>query len=862
MKKPPKLARWILSRISRKNYRDNITGDFEELFNEIYQETGLFSALSWYFKNIVKSLPNFLNTSIRRSTAMFRNYIKIAFRNINNQKTYSFINIAGLTIGLTCTLLIIIYINHELSFDRYHENANEIYRVVISWTNHRQQGNELYNVIPGIFKTAVTSEFPEVLLSTRAKTHNVIINRNGSLFKETNIRYADPDFLEIFSFPLLSGDKETALGEPFSLVLTQEMAEKYFGDEDPVGRVLNIDKNDYKITGVIENIPENSHFTFDFLASFITMFKTYNDPSFIEAWDSHLSWNMYILTQKNSNIEELEERINDVFEPRTKGEYKFHFQPLTDIHLHSKVNYDDPLNVSDIRYVYLLSAIASFIMLIACFNYINLSTARSVKRAKEVGIRRISGAHRINLIRQYFSESVLFVLFAFMVSIIMTYLLLPEFSELTSRDLNVNTILSGKMILGLFAILILVGILSGSYPALLLSSFKPINVISGILRSGSSSSSRIRSFLVVFQFMISVILIICTLVVYNQLEFIRNKDLGFEKDLIICGDVQGVMIENFHLFKDAIGENPDISGVYGLGVIPIKMEWSAFPIWEGKKEDEDVYFSLGMAEYNFIDFFSIEISEGRSFSKDFVTDIREAWILNETAVKAMGMKDPIGKKFGLSGNEPRDKIVGVVKDFHFSSLQHNVEPLALCLKRRPWFNSYAIKVKSENISDTIDFLEEKFKEFSPDYPFQYYFLDESVDRMYKTEQKLGEIFNIFTVVAILISCLGLFGLTSYTAEQRTKEVGVRKVLGASVNQIIYILSKEFVLWVVFATAFAFPIAYYSMNEWLNNFAYRVNIGLIPFLLAGGLVLMIALFTVSYQSAKTALINPVDSLKYE
>ncbi len=860
-KSPPKIARCILSRISRYAYRDNISGDFEELYNEIYRESGLVSAYIWCLKHIVRSFPVFIITSFRRSTAMLSNYFKIAFRNVKRNKAFSFINITGLSVGMTCSILIILYINYELSFDKYHKKADDIYRVVLTWTGEKGRGGELYNVMPGIFQSAVTREIPEVLLATRAKTHEVIINHSGNLFKETGIRYVDPDFLEIFSFPLISGNAETALNEPYSLILTEDMAKKYFSDGDPLGKVLNIDKNDYKITGIIKNVPENSHFTFDFLASFTTMFNIYPDPAFIHKWDSSLSWNMYILASMNTIKEEIENNINRTFDEQTQ-DYEFRLQPLTDIHMYSKVKYDDYSNISDIRYVYMLTSIAVLIILIACFNYISLSTARSIKRAREVGIRKVSGAHRFNLIRQYIIESVIMAIFAFTISIFLTYFLLDFFNDLTSRNLEFKSIFRGNMIYGLFGIIILSGFISGSYPALFLSSFKPVNVIRGIMKSGSNRNSLIRSSIVVFQFMISTILIISSLIVFDQLDFIRNRDLGFKKDYIICGNVQGIMKDRFRLFKEAIVENPGIKEVYGLGVLPNGMHWNSFPNWEGKESDDKVYFALGMVEYNFIDFFKIEIMEGRNFSQEFVSDLKEAWILNETAVNAIGLEEPIGKKFGLSQNEPSGKIIAIIKDFNFSSVHKNVEPLALCLKRRDWFNSYAIKLNSENSANTINYLKEKFEEFAPDYPFDYFFLDESLDSMYRAEQKLGEIFNIFTFIAVFISCLGLFGLISYTSEQKTKEVGIRKVLGSSVGQIIYILSKELILWIIYAIAIAFPIAYFSMSAWLNNFAYRISIGFIPFVIASGLTLIIAILTISIQITKTALSNTVDTLRFE
>ncbi len=864
MKKPPLIARWILSRINRRNYRDNILGDFEELFNEIHNESGLFPAYVWYLKHILKSLPNFVNTSIRRSMAMIKNYMKIAFRNLKRHKSFSFINIMGLAIGLTCCLLIMLYIQYELSFDKYHKNANEIYRIVMYHSGNRLRGTEWKNSVPGALQASVPEEFSEIMMATRVKKWERIIKQDGNLFTESDFRYVNPEFLDIFSFPLIAGDPKTALIEPFSLLITEDMVKKYFGKENPLNKVLNVDGRDYKITGVLKNIPKNSHFTFDFAASFCTIRALVNSPKWLDGWGGASTWEVYILTKQNIDIKELDSKLTDLLKRNTDtdNENKLRLQPLTSIHLHSKVNFDAP-NISDIKYIYLLSVIAVLILLTACFNYMNLSTARSIKRAREVGIRKVVGACRNNLIGQFFGESTLFVIFALIISLIFTYLLIPGFSSFVDLDLNIKMLISGWIITGILGISLFAGLVSGSYPALLLSSFNPVNILKGSFISKSGKSSNFRNILIVFQFTISVVLIICALTTYRQMEFIRTSNLGFQKEHIIYSYAPKTLVKNFHPFKKELENNPDISEIYGIGSIPTYLPNNSYAVWEGKQEDERLYFSLSYVGYDFLDFFNIELLSGRNFSKDFSTDIDKAWIINETAANAIGWEDPIGKKFGFDGKNPSGTIIGVVKDFHFNSFHHKVEPIAVHVGNTfTPSNYFAFKISPENISRSLEFIKEKYKVFSPDSPFIYTFLDETVHQRYQSEQKLSEIFNIFTLIAIFICCIGLFGLVSYTAEQKTKEIGIRKVLGASVKQIIYILSRDFVLWVVLSSVIAFPIAYYSMNEWLNNFAYRVNIGLIPFLLAAALVLMIALFTISFQSAKTALINPVDSLKYE
>ena len=797
---------------------------------------------------------------------MFKNYLKVVLRNIQKYKGYSFINIVGLAMGLTCCLLLILFIQYELSFDRYHKNADEIYRIVMQRSEEIYMGIDWYNSVPGALKATVPEEFDEVLMATRATRRDRTIKQNDNLFIESDFRYVDQEFLDIFSFPLIAGNPKTALSEPFSLVLTEEMAKKYFGNINPMDKVLNINDRDYKITGVLKNIPKNSHFTFNFIAPFKTLyaFKSASQLSPYEGWRTTSPWCMYILTKKKVDIKELEKKVSGLLGKYRKvnKRNKLGLQPLTSIHLHSKVNLDEQ-NISDIRYIYLLSMIAFLIIVIACMNYMNLSTARSVKRAKEVGVRKVVGAHRKNLIVQFFGESTLFVLFALIVSIILTYMLIPGFSNFTDRDLNLTLLSSGWMIPGIFGIILFVGLISGSYPALLLSSFKPVHILRGIFISKSGGSSKLRIILVVFQFTTTVVLIICALTTSKQMEYIRTSDLGFQKEHIIYSRAPQALRQNFQPFKDQLEKNPDIKEVYGLGITPINVDNTAFPDWEGKQEEEQLYFSLSTVGYNFIDFFEIELIEGRNFSRDFSTDVSKAWIINETAVKVIGWKNPIGKKFGWPWLIPDGRIIGVVKDFHFNSLHHKVLPMAVCLgnPERPGYY-YALKINSEKIPRTLKFIKAKYKEFSLDYPFIYSFLDEAVNEKYQSEQKLNEIFNIFTIIAIFICCIGLLGLVSFTAEQKTKEIGIRKVFGASISKIVIMISREFIKWVVLAALIAFPIAWYAMNKWLENFAYKTDIGIGVYISALLIAFFISIISLGYKSVKAATANPVDSLRYE
>ena len=798
---------------------------------------------------------------------MFKNYLKIALRNIKRNKGYSFINIAGLSVGLTCCILILLYVKYEFSYDRYHENADNIYRVVMKQPGNVYMGNDWFNVGPGGLKSTLMEEYPEVIYSTRAKREGGYIYHNNNIFEERSIFFVDPEFFKIFSFPLISGDPETAVKEPFSMLITQRIAKKYFGNEDPVGKIINVDKEYYfEVRGVLDNCPENSHFTFDILASFNSLYTAYGGKDRIETWNrGNDSWNTYIQLPENFNPKDLESKFPAMVK-KYRGEdskHEFHLQPLTSIHLHSNINFEIEAN-GDIRYIYIFSAIAFFIMLIACLNYMNLATARAASRFKEIGVRKVIGAGRRHLIRQFLGESMIFTTAALLTSLILVSLLLPSFGSFINRNLEYNIFSDIPILIYLVCIALCVGSVSGSYPALYMSALKPANVIKGSLSKGIAGkrSSAFRNSLVVVQFVISIVMIVCTLTVYRQLNFIKNSKLGFIKNHIVTSYLYDINLrENLEPFKNDLSQYPRINDVYINGSLPVTISSNSSARWEGLAEGEKGPLTyMGFVNYNFLDFFNIELIEGRNFSKEFSTDISQAVILNETAVEVTGWENPIGKKFRVF----RDGVViGVIKNFHNTSLHLKVEPMALYLTRPNRSSGhFAVKISSDDISGTLAFIENKFKEYFPGYPFNYSFLDERVDRMYRTEQRLGQIFNYFTFIAIFISCLGLFGLASFTAEQRTREIGIRKVLGASISGILMLISREFVKWVLTANVIAIPIAYIAMNKWLQNFAYRTHIGIWTFVISVAMALIIALISVSYQSVKAATANPVDSLRYE
>jgi putative ABC transport system permease protein len=607
---------------------------------------------------------------------MFKNYFKISLRNIKKQKSYSFINIFGLTIGLSCSILILFYIQYEFSFDKYHQNAKDIYRVVMKQPGNVYQGMDRFNVTPGALKDALLVEFPEVLSASRVQMRSGIINYEGNRFTENRICLADPEFLKIFTFPLKLGDPEVVLNKPFSILISQTMSEKYFADEDPIGKTLLVNnEHEYLITGIIENIPKNSHFTFDFLASFSSMYAIRGGRDRVERWNSN-SYQTYIQLQNDFNKNKLEAKFPE-FVKRYKGAestHQFILEPLTGIHLGGNLNFEIETN-SDVRYIYLFSAIGFFILFIACLNYMNLSTARSINRNKEIGVRKVVGARRSNLIFQFFGDSLLFSFIALLISMIFIWVLLPIFGSLLNRELSIGLLNNISILSTIIGLSIFVGIIAGSYPALFLSSLQPINIIKGTIsrKSGTTKSSKFRNSLVLIQFVISIILIVCTLAIYNQLHFIQNKNLGFTKEHILTIYNQDKNLsDNYGPFKNELIKNPDIFEVIVSENLPVTIRSNSTAKWEGQTEDDKMNIYRARVDYDFIDFYKMKLIEGRNFSPEIITDKQDAFILNKTAAKALGWENPIGKPFGF--NSQKGVVIGVIDDFHYYPLYLKIEP--------------------------------------------------------------------------------------------------------------------------------------------------------------------------------------------
>ena len=794
---------------------------------------------------------------------MIKNYFKIAFRNLWKNKVFSFINIMGLTVGMTACFLIFLYVKFELSYDSFNSKADRIYRVVSDIktpTEVLHASGPAWAVAPN-----AKDEFPEIESFVRVTGEDNVLMRKGDIkFQEEHAAWADSALFNVFDFKLLKGNPNTALKEPFSIVFSETAAKKYFGKTDPMGQTLLItgDKLPAKVTGIMKDIPENSQIKAEVFLSMTTITQKFNQ-SLDSQWGNYGA-SAYILLKPGTNANSLEKKFPAFLERRNGEEMKkmqmyptLFLEPLRDVYLYST---RDDSKTGHITNVYIFSIIAIFILLIACFNFINLTTARSAERAKEVGIRKVVGAGKKQLAMQFIGESVVVCLIAFVLTFFLSWLLLPSFNHLAGKTISSGIFEHSNYVLLLFLSSIGIGLLAGIYPALVLSSFKPIVVLKGRFVTGTRGII-LRKGLVIAQFTISIALIISTIVVYNQMNFMQNQDLGFSKDQMMVIDTNGDPAKK--AFEESVKDLPNVKSVAMSGSVPGGGNPGAYSEIENKKGDLQIAnLDLYFVGFNFINQYKIKMVAGRGFSKDFGTDTTQAMVLNEAAVKLFGYTSPeqaIGKRFKQWGRE--GKIIGVMKNFHFKSLQEEIKPLSMRIEP-DGSNLVSINVATTNLPKTIAAIESKWKTLIPDRPFSYYFLDEFFNRQYRSEVQFGKLFLNFAILAIFISCLGLLGLASYSTIQRTKEIGIRKVMGASVSNIVNLLSIDFLKLVLISFIIAAPVAWYFMHQWLKDFAYRININWWIFLVAGVTAVLIALFTISFQAIRAAIANPVKSLRSE
>lgn len=870
------MATWLLMRLLDPGVRYAGLGDFEERYHAKARDYGLFRARLFYWTQVIILFPSFIRNLCYWSLEMIKNYFKVGTRILRRHKAYSFINISGLAIGMASCLLILLYIQDELSYDRYNKNYHRIYRIV-TLAQMGETGVNVVGAAPPMAKTLV-EEFPEVEDAVRFQdSDDVRISFGEKSFREKRVVYTDPSFFNVFTVPLLAGEAKSALESPRTVVLSELTAKKYFGSTDPIGKILLFDgKVDYKVTGVFKEIPKNSHFHFDIMASLSSL-----PASQMPVW-LNFNYRTYLLLKPDADPRVLDAQFPMLFKKyagpqlqKAMGKsleelakdmgmkIESTLQPLKDVHLYSDLMGEFEPN-SDAKYIYILSAIALFILIIASINFMNLSTARSAGRAKEVGLRKVLGSQRRELVKQFLTESLILSVIALAFAFLLLWLGLPLFNSLSGKGLVLSDLVNGFMVVSFIGITVLSGLLAGCYPAFFISAYRPVNVLRGRLRAGTGTIS-LRRILVVFQFAASIILIVGTFVVYNQLRYIQNKKLGYNKEQVLILDNAHLLRRQAESFKNEVLKHPRIIRGTVSSCLPVPSGSEYLMVTpEGKPLSEETPpLAVWPVDHDYIKTLEIKIVSGRDFSRDHATD-KGAAIVNQSAARHFGWDDPLGKriqKFDTVGGRPKVyTIIGIMEDFHFESLRDSIKPLVLYLGRSTGLMS--LRIKTENISGTVDFLRKKWNEFLPGEPFAYSFLDERFFNTYRAEQKIGKIFGVFSGLAIFISCLGLFGLAAFMAEKRTKEIGIRKVLGASVPNIIRLMIKEFVILVGIANLIAWPVAYFIMLSWLQDFAYRISLGFHLFVLGGLVALLIALTTVAFQAIKVAVANPIHSLRYE
>lgn len=802
---------------------------------------------------------------------MFKNYFKTAFRNIARNKLYSFIKITGLAIGIATSLLILLYVLDELSYDKFHSKYKQIYRVA---TDFIVSGKTEYAAVtPAPEGPALKKDYPEILDYVRAMgfNGNSLIEYKNEKFNESAGMYADPSLFNVFDFKVIKGNKNKLLTEPHTIVLTEDMATKIFGEEEPVGKIVLFDKENYTVTGVIENVPFNSHLKFTCLIPFTTL-----GHDFAESWTNHTLYT-YILLPENSEYKALEAKLPSFCTKYFTYLFKvahativLHLQPLANIHLHSNLIGEASPSGNQL-YILIFSIVAAFILLIACINYINLSTALSESRFKEVGLRKVFGGIRQQLTMQFLVESFIITIISLGIGLSLVELLIPWFNKLTEKNIPMFIFTSGHLIIPVLLITITTALISGSYPALYISKLKPIEALRKKINTrGNKFNSRML--LVIFQFSISAIIIIATIIVYQQLQYVKNKNTGFNKENIAIIELQDTTLKkNTEMVKNMLNKIPGVISTAMSTYMPAETFNPNKNLF--KVESDSVMVSLMnncySVDYDYIDLMQMQIVQGRKFLKEISTDEKEGFIANEAFVKKMGWKEPIGKKIGMLGlptGYPQPKIIGVVADFNYTSLRQEIEPMLIRISNKEEImyqaNLISIRLKPENMAGTLKEIERVFKNLDPQHPVEYHFLDDYISQQYTADEKVETLFTFFGIISVLIACLGLFGLASHAVVQRTKEIGVRKVLGSSVKEIVLLINRDFIRLVFVSMIIAFPLAYYFMNKFLMEFAYHINIGPLPFVIAGTLSLVIAFITISFITIRGAVRNPVESLRYE
>lgn len=856
---PPKLAEKILGRMRKNGEEFSFLGDMREEYSYRSEERGKNTARFWYWGQVLINFPAFFKDSIYWSFHMVKNYLVITWRNIRRNKGFSFINITGLAVGMAACLLILLWVRDELSFNRFHENIDSIYVAVSERVKYR---GEFFGSTPVPLAEPLRNDFPEIARVVRFQNRTGMMARyEDNIFNDWKGAFVDPEVFEMFTFPLSKGDAASVFEKKDSIVLTEAAAEKLFAGMDPLGRMMEIDGDLVEVTGILQDIPLNSDIQADYFRPFRSMREITEYRHFIWNW---FACQTYVQLREGVELATVDPKIASLLNtnrPWSDDPLELSLFPLSDLHLHAFAG------GGPIKYVYTFTIVAVLILLIACINFMNLSTARSAKRAKEVGLRKVVGSKRMQLVKQFFLESTFFTILSAVIAVFFASLTMPLFNKLAGKQLWLGLLDSG-LIFGLAGMAIFTGIVAGFYPAFVLSSFRPVDVLKGnlLLRKGSQgkaslAGARFRQALVITQFIMSIGLIICAMLVFKQLDYMRNADMGFDKDNLVRISIPEEYQGKWEVLKTDLSRCPYIAGVTANSSLSHggRIDWDNA---SGDMQYLGTNTVYQMVDFDYIDTFKMEVVVGRNFSREFPSDLNSAFLINEEAVKLWEFEDPVDKRFSL--NMAEGTVIGIYKNQYFG-LKHSVQPCVLYLTSKTDWDRYhylTARLKADHIPEALADVEKAWKVHIADVPLEYHFVDDMIDDLYQSEKRLSGLVNAFTFLAVVISCLGLFGMASFMTQQRTKEIGIRKVLGASVFRIVSLLTGEFAKWVLIANIVAWPVAFYAMRFWLNEYPYRIKIGIEVFVLSGLVALAVALMTVIYQAVKAAAANPAVSLKYE
>ena len=868
---PPKLARSLLRNFCDTSFHEEVEGDLDEIFDSTLEKSGVRKARQEYWLNVFKHFNGYFLFRRNRTAKsqnrfdMWTNYIKIAFRSVLKNKAYSAMNVLGLGVGMACAMLILIYALHELSYDQFHIKGDRVYVV------HSQLDPEddVDSSAPNALVPTLVREFPEieagVRIFNRGSYSPYTVKYQENIFQEDRLFHVDSTFFQIFSFKLLQGDQNKCLVAPKSIVLTESMAKKYFGNEEPIGKTLRIDnRSNYLVTGVMEDIPSNSHIHFDFLVSY----NSFTNSFFLnERWDN-ASYTSYLLLKENVNPAVVDAKIPDLVRRSSEAENtsRFWLHPLSKIHLSGLGAGFSIEPQNEMRYLYIFGFIGVLILVIASINYTNLATARAVFRAKEIGMRKVLGAYRFNLFHQFMGESIMIVAIGVLLAVVLAILALPAFNGLADRQFAVTDIFQPLLVIWVAVIALFVGMLAGIYPSLVLSGFKPITVLRGSFKNSKSGTS-MRKVLVVSQFIISIGLIIGTSVIFQQLGYMQQKDLGYNNDNMLILPISNSIRKNYDAFKAEMLREPGIFDMTLASESPTKINGLYSIVVKDMDIEKEVLLAGLRTDTDFLDAMQMELLAGSFFTETDLKNIASeipykervhAFVLNESAIAEYGLspEEAIGKRIYMNGRN--GFVRGIVKDFHFSSMREKITPMAFLPETD--FNKVLIRISGQDVDRTLSKVQERWRNLAPNVPFEYNFMDLEYENLYRTEQKLSRLFGAFASLAIFIACFGLLGLISYATIQRAREIGVRKVLGASVRNLVFMLNKDFAKLIALAFVVAIPLTYFLMRSWLMEFEYRISIGLTPVLISLGITATIAFVTISTQSLRAAMANPTEVLK--